>query len=115
MTISTPNFTNKVCNSEFVPEVSVSMLKETIALVQSHVFNTRKESRSSGKIYIELKYKTLQFFLQKVLEPLPFRYCGNCISFANLVAEIHLKFLYEIVENHVFVNMLLCSDITEVH
>ena len=49
-------------------------------------------SKTSGKIYMKTKYEIfLQFFLQKVLFLLHFGSCQNCMSFANLVAEIHQK------------------------
>ena len=40
--IATSNFMNEFYNGGFTPEFSVSMLKETIALVRDHVSETRK-------------------------------------------------------------------------
>ena len=40
--IATSNFMNEVYNGGFAPEFSVSMLKETIALVKDYVTETRK-------------------------------------------------------------------------
>ena len=40
--IATSNFMNEVYNGGFAPEFSVSMLKETIALVRDYVSETRK-------------------------------------------------------------------------
>ena len=40
--IATSNFINKVYNGRFVPESSVSMLKETIVLVPNYVYESRK-------------------------------------------------------------------------
>ena len=40
--IATSNFMNEVYNGGFAPEFSVSMLKETIALVRDNVYETRK-------------------------------------------------------------------------
>ena len=40
--IATSNFINKFYNGEFAPEFSVSMSKETIALVRDYVSETRK-------------------------------------------------------------------------
>ena len=40
--IVTSNFINKLYNGKFAPEFSVSMLKETIALVRDYVSETRK-------------------------------------------------------------------------
>ena len=37
--IATINFMNKVCNGGFVPEFSVSVLKEIVALVQRKLGN----------------------------------------------------------------------------
>ena len=41
VTIETSNFMNKVYNGGFAPEFSVSMLKETIVLVQNYASETR--------------------------------------------------------------------------
>ena len=40
--IATSNFMNEVYNGGFVPEFSVSMLKETLVLVLDYVSKTRK-------------------------------------------------------------------------
>ena len=40
--IATSNFMNKVYNGGFSPQLSVSMLKETIALVGDYVYETRE-------------------------------------------------------------------------
>ena len=40
--IATSNFMNEVYNGGFAPEFSVSMLKETIVLVQDYVSENRK-------------------------------------------------------------------------
>ena len=47
--IATSNFMNKVYNGPI--KFSVSMLKETIALVRDYV------SETSGKIYVKMKYE----------------------------------------------------------
>ena len=39
--IATSNFMNEVYNGRFAPEFSVSMLKETIALVRDYVSETK--------------------------------------------------------------------------
>ena len=43
---------NKVCNGGFVPEWSVSMLKETIMLVWDYVYETRKDKAKLGEKYM---------------------------------------------------------------
>ena len=40
--IATSNFMNEINNGRFAPELSVSMLKKTIALVRDYVYETRK-------------------------------------------------------------------------
>ena len=40
--IATSNFMNEINNGGFAPELSVSMLKKTIALVRDYVYETRK-------------------------------------------------------------------------
>ena len=40
--IAMSDITNKVYNGGFAPEFSVSMLKETIALIRDYVYETRK-------------------------------------------------------------------------
>ena len=40
--IATSDFMNEVYNGKFVPEFSVSMLKETISLVRDYAYKTRK-------------------------------------------------------------------------
>ena len=46
-------------------------------------------------IYICVCVCIYYIFLQKVLFPLHFGSCQNCISSANIVAEIHWKLCYE--------------------
>ena len=40
--IATSNLMSEVYNGGFAPEFSVSMLKETIALIRDYVYETRK-------------------------------------------------------------------------
>ena len=40
--IATSDFMNEVYNGKFVPEFSVSMLKETISLVRDYAYKTGK-------------------------------------------------------------------------
>ena len=59
-----------------------------------------KTSVKIYKIYVKLKYeiflqRNTKLSLQKVLDVLSFGSYTNCISFANIVAEIQFKFLKE--------------------
>ena len=96
--IVTSNFVKKFYNGRFAPECSVSMFKETIALVRDYVSGTRKsEAKLAEKIYMKTKYEiflqwnTKFLFLQKVLFLLHFGSCQSCMSSANLVEEMHQK------------------------
>ena len=102
VTRATSNFINKVYNGGFVPEFSVSMSKEIIALIWDYIYETRKKNKnkkqkkSYGKISMELKYDIfLQWntkrFLQKFSDFLNFGSCQNCMNSVKLVAEIQLK------------------------
>ena len=57
--IATQNFMNEVYQCGFAPEFSVSILKEISALGQSFVYETRKKVKTRGKIYGNLKMKSL--------------------------------------------------------
>ena len=89
------NFLNEVSNDRFVPEFNVSILKETIALVQDYVSETRKwKTKLAGKKNVKTKYEIFlqwntKFFLQKGMGVLHFGSWRNCMSSANLVAETH--------------------------
>ena len=54
MAIATSNFMNEFYNGVFVPEFSVSMLKETIALVWDYVFEREEwKARLVEKYIVE--------------------------------------------------------------
>ena len=62
-----------------------------------HIWNEELKSKTSGKIYMKTKYEIIlqcstDFFFHKVLFLLHFESCQNCMSFANLAAEIHQSF-----------------------
>ena len=85
---------NNVYNGEFAPEFSASMLKEIIALVRYYVYENWKKSKTSGKLYVKLKFElflegSTKYFLQKLLVLNYFRSCQNSNNPANFVAEIH--------------------------
>ena len=50
--IAKSNFMNQFYNGGFVPEFSVSMLKETVALVRDYVSETRKQKAKLAGKYI---------------------------------------------------------------
>ena len=52
--IPTSSFISEANNGRFAPKFSVSLLEETIALVQDFVSETRKNSR---KINVKTKYE----------------------------------------------------------
>ena len=95
--IATSNFLNEVDNGGFAPEFSVSMLKETIALVRDYVTETRKYKARLAENYIlkqnmkSFSNETPTFFLRKVLGLLHFEY--ECVtlfqSFHRGILSIH--------------------------
>ena len=50
--IATSNFMNEFYNGRFGPELSVSMIKETIALVRDYISETRKQKPKLAEKYI---------------------------------------------------------------
>ena len=52
LAIARSNFTNEFYNGGFGPEFSVSVLKETFALVRDYVSETRKEKANLAEKYI---------------------------------------------------------------
>ena len=95
---ATSNFMKEFYNGGFAPEFSVSMLKKTHrASSRLCIWDEEVRSKTSWKIYMKTKYEiSLQWntkflFLQKFLFLLHFGYCQNCMSSANLVAEMHQK------------------------
>ena len=118
--IATSNFMNEFYNGRFSPEFSVSMLKEIIAVVretrkqeaETSIWNEEIRSNTSGKYIWKRNMKsfsneTLNFFLQKVLFLLHFGSCQNCMSSANLVAEIHIYiYIYIYIYIHIIILIL---------
>ena len=70
--IATSNFMYEVYNSRFAPEPSVSMLKETIALVWDYASETRKWKAKLAENYMwkqnmeSFSNETLNFFFRKL-------------------------------------------------
>ena len=60
------NFVNKVYNSRFAPEFSVSILKEISAQIQRYVYENGKEKKTSSKIYVNLKMNSFLDQTQKI-------------------------------------------------
>ena len=123
--IATSNFMNEVYNGRFAPEFSVSMLKETIALVWDYVSETREWKAKLAEKYMwkrnmkSFSNETLNFFFRKF-------WVSYILDLAKTVRALRIlsqkstgnfgiKELWAL-ENHILVNMLLCSShFTEVH
>ena len=125
LAIATWNFMNEVYNGGFVPEFSASMLKETIALVWGYASETRKKKAKLAEKYMwkrNMKYfsnETPNFFFRKF-------WASYILDLAKTVKALRIlsqkstgnfeiKELWA-MENHVLVNILLCSShFTDVH
>ena len=75
----------------------ISVHQSKSAYIYIHIWNEELKSKTSGKIYMKTKYEIIlqcstDFFFHKVLFLLHFEFCQNCMSFANLAAEIHQSF-----------------------
>ena len=123
--IATSNFMSEFYNGRFTPEFSVSMLTETIALVRDYVSETRKQKAKLAEKYIwkqnmkSFSNETLNFFFRKFC----FSYILDLAKTVWALRILLQKFTRNAIinelwalENHVLVNILLCSShFTEVH
>ena len=55
--IATSNFMNKFYNDRFAPEVNVSMLKETVGLVQHLYLKRGNKKQNQRKIYMKTNHE----------------------------------------------------------
>ena len=125
VSIATSNFMNEVYNGRFAPVFSFSMLKETIALVQDYVSETRRWKPKPAEKYMwkwNMKYffnEALNIFFKKVWASCILGVAETAWTLQILLQKstrnFGLKELW-VLENHLLANMLLCSShFTEVH
>ena len=119
VTMATSNIMTEVYIGGIVPEYSVSMLKETIALVWHYVYETRKEKAKLAERYIwnwnikSFSNETINLFFRKF-------WASSILDLAKSVRAPRILSqkstrnygMKEILalENHVLVDELLCSS-----